>query len=158
MNQIGENFSLAHFGEVLDPYIQEVLRSHSLLKYRAGTILIPRLLMWLVLALTIRRDLSIPHVLNWMLSGFRWLKNLLPAKNTLLQNGAISRARVKLGVGPFRSLFSKLASSESHLEADFHGRITVIFDGSKGDMPDTEANRQHFNKPSSRSEAAAFQR
>ena len=54
-------------------------------KYRKGTILIPQLLVWLVLTLTLRRDLNCQKVLNWLVSGFRWMHTLLPARSKLVQ-------------------------------------------------------------------------
>ncbi len=68
----------------------------------------PALLIWLVLMSTIRRDLNYVHVLNWMVSGYRWIKRLLPSQSKIVTDGAISHARVKLGVDVFRALFYKL--------------------------------------------------
>ena len=95
--QIAE-FSLAPFDSILRPLIKQDLTEQGKAKYRKGTILIPQLLVWLVLALTLRRDLNYQKVLNWLVSGFRWLHALLPAQSKLVQDGAISHARVALGV------------------------------------------------------------
>ena len=57
----------------------------------------PRLLVWLVLVLTLRRALNYDKALNWMLSGLRWMAGWLPAQSKLVSDGAISHARVKLG-------------------------------------------------------------
>jgi len=86
----------------------------------------------------------------------RWLADTLPAKAKLVSDGAISHARVKLGVEVFRVLWNKLVASFRPLPADFHGLISAIFDGSTGTMPDTEANRATFGKPSARRGVAAF--
>lgn len=76
MNQafsvIGTTFDLAPFHNILGPMIQEVLDEQGLNKFRRGTILIPRLLIWLVLSMTLRRYLSADNVFSWMMSGFRW--------------------------------------------------------------------------------------
>ena len=66
--------------------------------FRVGTILIPKLVIWLTLAITIRRDLSCTKVLNWMISGFRWLSKILPPINNVIANGTISHARVRIGI------------------------------------------------------------
>ncbi|MEJ5310607.1 MAG: transposase domain-containing protein [Anaerolineae bacterium] len=115
-------------------------------KWRKGTILIPKVLVWLVLVLTLRRDLNYGKALNWMLSGLRWLTELLPAHHKIVQDGVISHARVKLGVSVFQVLFTKLVARFRPLPADFHGRSSVVFDGSTGTMPDTEANRDAFGQ------------
>ena len=154
--QIGSSFSLAPFDRILQPLIEEVLIEEGQDKYRKGTVLIPKLLIWLVLALTLRRDLNYHKVLNWLVSGFRWVLLLLPAQSNIVQDGAISHARVKLGVHVFQILFAKLAASFQQFEPDFHGLVSVAFDGSTGTMPDTKANVDQFNKPKSGRGQAAF--
>lgn len=154
--EIAETFSLTPFDEQLQPLIDEVLIEQGKDKYRKGTKLIPRLLIWLVLVLTMCRDLNYDKALNWMVSGFRWMANLLPAQSKMVSDGAISHARVKLGAEVFRALFVKQVGVFDGLEADFHGRASVAFDGSTGTMPDTEENRVFFGKPSARKGAAAF--
>jgi len=156
VTQIGGTFSLAPFDIVLQPWIDETLAEQGKSHWRRGTLLIPGLLIWLVLVLTLRRDLNYDQALNWMVSGFRWLTDVLPAQAKLVSDGAISHARVKLGVEVFRVLWSKLVASFQPLPADFHGLISVIFDGSTGTMPDTEANCATFGKPSARVGTAAF--
>ncbi len=140
---IGPSFSLAPFAEILQPFVDEVLAEQGLDKFRQGTLLRPKVLIWLVLALTIRRDLNCQKVFNWMLSGFRWLKGLLPAQAKVVAEGTISHARVKLGVAPFRLLFAKLTASFQEIPADFYGRVSVAFDGSTGTMPDSEASQKN---------------
>jgi hypothetical protein len=108
------------------------------------------------LALTLRRDINCDQALNWMVSGFRGLAHVLPAQAKQVSDGAISHARVKLGVEVFRVLWTKLVASFQPRPADFHGLTSVIFDGSTGTMPDTETNRATFGKPSARTGAAAF--
>ena len=154
--QVGATFSLAPFDALLQPLIDETLAEQGKDHARGGTRLLPRLLVWLVLVLSLRRDLNYDQALNWMLSGFRWLTDLLPAQSKWVSDGAISHARVKLGAEVFRSLFSKLVASFPARPADFHGRHSVIFDGSTGTMPDTAANRTAFGKPHARNGSAAF--
>jgi len=156
VTQIGATFSLAPFDAVLQPLIEETLAELGKNHWRRGTLLIPALLVWLVLVLTLRRDLNYDQALNWMVSGFRWLEDILPAKAKLVSDGTISHARVKLGVEVFRVLWHKLVASFRPLPADFHGLISAIFDGSTGTMPDTEANRAAFGKPKARTGTAAF--
>jgi hypothetical protein len=136
--------------------IDETLREQGKDHARRGTRLLPCLLVWLVLVLTLRRDLNYDQALNWMLAGFRWLTELLPAQSKCVSDGAISHARVKLGVEVFRILFTKLVAFFQPLPADFHGWRSVIFDGSTGTMPDTAPNRTAFGKPHARNGSAAF--
>ena len=154
--QIGATFSLAPFDTLLQPLLDETLREQSQDHKRRGTRLLPRLLVWLVLVLTLRRDLNYDQALNWMLSGFRWLTDLLPATSKWVSDGAISHARVKLGIEVFRVLFTKLVAAGPSLPPDFHEWRSVIFDGTTGTMPDTEPNRTAFGKPHARNGSAAF--
>lgn len=153
---LGETFSLVPFDALLQPLMDETLAEQKKDHWRKGTLLVPRVLIWLVVVLTVRRDLNYDQALNWMLCGFRWLNELLPAQNKLVSDGAISHARVALGVEVFRVLFIKLRNKLWPVTADFHGRVSVAFDGSTGSMPDTEANRTAFGKPSARKGQAAF--
>jgi hypothetical protein len=154
--RLGPSFSFKPFSSILQPLIEEALAERGKDKFRRGTILIPQLLVWLVLGLTVRRDLNCQKVLNWLVSGLRWMQLLLPAKGTIVQDGAISHARVKMGVEVFRALFVKLTGTCQELKADFHGLVTVIFDGTTGTMPDTESNENEFKRPKSGRGKAAF--
>ena len=58
VTQIGATFSLAPFDALLQPLIEETLAEQGKSGWRRGTLLIPSLLLWLVLVLTLRRDLS----------------------------------------------------------------------------------------------------
>lgn len=151
-----DGFSLAPFDQILDEPIKQVLAEEGKDKYRKGTKLVPRLLVWLVLALTLRRDLNCLKVLNWLVSGFRWMHNFIPAQSKLVEEGAISHARVRLGVNVFRQLFAKVTGSFQAPQPDFHGWVSVVFDGSTGTMPDTAANCKAFHKPASQRGSAAF--
>lgn len=93
MAHIAETFTLAPFETILQPLIDQTLQQLGKEHYRKGTVLIPRFLVWLVLALTLRRDLSYDNVLNWLVSGFRWVSQRLPAQAKVLSDGAVSHAR-----------------------------------------------------------------
>ncbi len=80
LEQIGPTFSFGPFTEILQSLIDEVLVEQDLVKSRKGTLLRPKVLIWLVLVLTMRRDLNYHQALNWMMSGFRWLEGLLPPR------------------------------------------------------------------------------
>ena len=154
--QISPSFSFAPFADILQPIIDATLAEQGKEQYRQGTLLTPVLLVWLVLVLTLRRDLNYHQALNWMTSGFRWIQAILPPQSKMVQDGAISHARVRLGVEVFRSLFQKLTASFWPITPDFHGLISVAFDGSTGTMPDTKSNAYKFHKPKSRSGQSAF--
>ncbi len=62
--QIGASFSFAPFANILQPMIGEVLVEQGQDGYRKGTILTPKLSVWLVLALSLRRDLNYYKVVS----------------------------------------------------------------------------------------------
>ncbi len=88
------------------------------------------------------KDISYPKTLNWLASGVRWMRLDLPVR--LVKDGAISHARVKLGVAVFRDIFYKFVLSFTSINPDFHGWVTVVFDGTSMTMPDTESNRDKW--------------
>lgn len=146
--------SIGPFFESLQPLINETLVEAKKDKYRKGTILTPVLVVWIVLSITIRRGQEYSKVLNWLVSGLRWMGTELPAK--LVACGTISHARVKLGFEVFRTLFSKSAASLGPHKPDFHGFVSVVFDGTCLTMPDTESNQAEFGKPKTGRGKAGF--
>lgn len=150
----GPSFSLEPFASIIQPIIEAVLIEHKKNKYRKGTILTPLIMVWLVLSLTLRRDINYHGTLNWMLSGFRWLQLDFPSK--IVKDGAISHARVKMGVDIFRCIFYKFVSSFNNTAPDFHKLTTVIFDGTTMKMPDTKSNLEKFGKHKSGRGFGAF--
>ena len=111
-------------------------------------------MIWFVLAMTLRRDLSYPKILNWMISSFRWLGCELPAK--IFSEGALSAARRRLGTEIMVNLFNQLALLFLGVQPDFHGWVTFYFDGSTFNMPDTESNLNRFGKSSGGRGQSAF--
>lgn len=154
LKQIGHSFKFEPFASIMQPIIKEALIEHSKDKYRKGTILTPCIMIWLVIVLTLRRDLNYHKSLNWMLSGDRWKYFNFPAK--FVKDGAISHARVKLGIDIFRNMFYKLISTFNDIKPDFCGLVTVMFDGTSLTMPDTESNHEKFGKHKSGRGYGAF--
>jgi hypothetical protein len=153
LQQIAPSYDFRPFGDLLRPLIQEALIELKKDRFRKGTILIPIFLVWVVFALTIRRDLNTQAVIGWMVSAARWID--LNLALTLLSEGALSHARVAIGFELFELIFKKLGASVE-LSPDFHGLVTVIFDGTSMTMPDTKTNRAEFGKPGSRTGEAGY--
>ncbi len=78
--QITHEYSLDFFNSHLSSIIKESLITQNLWQCRCGTVLAPTFVIWFVILSTIRRDLSYPSVVNWMISGIRWLSCKLPKK------------------------------------------------------------------------------
>jgi len=131
--------------KALKSVIEESLRECGKERCRKGTILPPPFVVLAILGLAIRRDLSYPAVLNWLVSGLRWLTCCLPHK--LVAEGTLSHARIRLGCEVFRRIFQKMVAHHEKLPKDFHGLTSVAFDGTSATMPDTKENKQRFGTP-----------
>ncbi len=114
----------------LKSVIEESLQEFGKARYRKGTILTPTFLVLAVLGLAIRRDLSYPAVLNWLVCGLRWVTCILPRK--LVAEGTLSHARIRLGYEVFHRIFQKMVAHHKTLPKDSHGLTSVAFDGIKG--------------------------
>lgn len=146
LSQLTSEYSFAPLGSQLSNLIKEALVLYKQDKFRQGTILNPAFVVWFVILSTIRRDLSYPAVINWMISNLRWVACALPKK--LIAEGTLTKARQRLKLEVFQSIF-KNAVNQVIIPADFYNFITVIFDGSTGRMPDTESNCLKFGKSKS---------
>lgn len=103
----------------------------------------PLFMLWTVLALPLRRSLSIPNVVVSLLSGLRGRFPYLPLRP--VTDGALAHARVRLGVAPVRALWRRVAGLVNPQPA-FHGLRVWAVDGTHLDMPDTPENVRAFGK------------
>jgi hypothetical protein len=147
-------YDLQPIASRLSAIIKECLAGTPELKCRQGTILVPTFVIWFVILSTIRRDLSYLGIMDWMISGMRWLSCCLPKK--LISEGAMSHARVRIGITIFQLIFKKLTASFTTLKSDFHQWNTVIFDGTTCITPDTPSNCDKFCKSKSGRGESAF--
>jgi len=137
--------------------IRASLARHGKLAQRCSP-LQPVLVAWLVLAMTLCRDRSIPNVLAALVAAVRGKHPALSLKP--VTDGAISHARERMGAAPLRSFF-ELLSEDVSPESSFHGLRTWSLDGVEMTMPrrvpfvegpdatrpDTPANEKRFGRP-----------
>lgn len=147
-------YDLQPIASRLSTIIKESLANNPSIKCRKGTILVPTFIIWFVVLSTIRRDLSYLGVMDWMISGLRWLSCCLPKR--LIAEGTVTHARVRIGLTIFQVIFKKLTASFTTLKPDFEKWTTVILDGSTGTTPDTQSNRDKFCKSKSGRGESAF--
>lgn len=146
--EIEKEFAFAPFQPIIQPIIHEVLKEHNKDKFRKGTILTPFVLVWLCLALVLRRNLNCKKTLDWLFSGFRW--EFMKFPEHIVKDGTISHARLKMGVDVFKSIFDKFVSTfKDEAAPDFYGHVTVMFDGTSMTTPDTQSNLEKFGKHTS---------
>ncbi len=80
LSRMTSEYSFEPLGSQLSNLIKKALVLYKQDKSRQGTILHPVFVVWFVILSTIRRDLSYPAVIDWMLSNLRWLACVLPKK------------------------------------------------------------------------------
>lgn len=108
------------------------------------------------IAMSLYRDVSLEEVLSCLTEGLRWL-GLAPIRPAV--KSAISQARARLGPAPLRLLFERLARPLARGEtkgAWYRSWLTVAFDGTTLDLPDTKANAQTYGYPGASRGSSAF--
>lgn len=152
LQRVSGNFTVEALAKNLHAAVEDAMAKYGLHRERQRK-LGSRLMIWFVLVLPLRRDLSYSNVLNWLLSG---LRSLFGIERNPVADGAISHARKRIGVELFHDLFDASKDIVAQAKADFHGLLSLAMDGTTMTMPDTPANVEKFRKPSGRRGSAAF--
>lgn len=108
---------------------------------------------WLTLMLALHRSLSIPNAFLRLqvAADERW-----PGASVFkVTDEALCHARVRVGFEPLMNLFGKTAE-EIQPEPSFAGMCAWVIDGTTCNIPDTEANEEHFGRPKLHRGKAAF--
>ena len=108
---------------------------------------------WLALMLALHRSLSIPNAFLKLqvAADERW-----PGSSAFkVTDEALCHARARLGFKTLMNLFGKTAE-EIRPEPSFVGKCAWVIDGTTCDIPDTEANEEHFGRAKSHRGRAAF--
>ena len=132
--------------------VKDALREHGKLAQRSSP-LRPTFMVWLVLAMTLFRSLSIPNVLKQLVAMLRRKKSTMPLAS--VTDGAVAHARCRLGASPFKRFFEALGELIAPASS-FHGLRPWAVDGVQMTMPDTPANVKAFKKPASWRAKAAW--
>lgn len=146
LEQYEQALNIRSLSDELQPLIKSSLEEEGIKKKRKGTLLQPTFLIWIILSCTLRRDLSYPKVLEFLIKSIRWLFLDWPKK--IIPEGSISKARISLGAAVMKRLFYKVVVHFVKVKPDFHGMKSFSFDGTTASMPDTEDNCETFKKAS----------
>jgi hypothetical protein len=114
--------------------------------------------MYLVIALALYRDVSTREVLRCLLEGVRWLGGVC-SDIPVVTSGGIAQARARLGAEPMRMLYEELAvpvATKATVGASYRSWRLMTLDGSTLDVADTEANAAEFGYPGVSHGKAAF--
>ena len=128
--------------------VDAVLRETGRQNWRARQLL-PRVVVYYVMALTLYAHASYDAVLRELVEGLRWL-HWDGAALGLACKSAITQARVRLGEAPLRELFRRVARPLAEPGAPgawYRGRRLVSFDGTTIDVPDLPVLERHFGRP-----------
>lgn len=137
--------------------VDEVLQQTGRQNWRARHLL-PRVMVYYVMALTLYAHASYDAVLRELVEGLGWLR-WEGAALDLVCKSAITQARVRLGEAPLRELFRRLARPLADPGAPgawYQGRRLVSFDGTTIDVPDLPALEQHFGRPAAARGSSGF--
>jgi hypothetical protein len=144
LKDLSKDFTLEALADGFQPAIDAALREHKK-DLQRESVLSPRLVTWLVLSLCLQRTLGYLNTLAWVLSGLRHRFTALEREP--VTDGAIPRARNRLGVPVIRDLFRHTTREAADTVPDFHGLVSVIIDGSILTAPDTSENVVRWGKP-----------
>ena len=153
LQSASSHFSIEVLANDIQPQIDAALMRHDKHRQRASK-LSPRLTVWLILTLALRRELGYRNLLNWLMSGLRSLGWSIP-RNAVAE-GAITHARKRIDTEVIRDLFVASKSLILQPNADFHGLLSVAIDGTTLTMPDTPGNAERFGRAGNGRSTAAF--
>ena len=128
--------------------VDAVLRDTGHPSWRARRLL-PRLVVYYVMALTLYAHVSYDAVLRELVEGLRWLRWDGSALE-LVCKSAITQARVRLGEAPLRELFRRVARplAEPGTPGAWYRECRLVsFDGTTIDVPDLPALERDFGRP-----------
>jgi len=111
------------------------------------------LVFWFSVQLMLFREDSVQVVLERLLRLLRERGQGVTPRDVTPE--AACKARYRLGAAPLRVAFEETAA-QIQPEPSFRGLRTYALDGTKADMPDTEANEAFFGRPGSSRGHAAF--
>jgi hypothetical protein len=109
-----------------------------------------RLMVYLAMALWLDFGKGYVRVLRNLLSGLRWTRGGWDGY-TVPTDGAISRARDRLGPAPMQALFEAAAMPTAplgHEDVFWRGLRKVVTDGTVFDLPASDDNAAAFDTPS----------
>jgi hypothetical protein len=146
---LGEHVTLGALARFVPAdVVDAVLRDTGRVAWRARQLL-PRVMVYYVMALTLYARASYDAVLRELVEGLRWL-HWDGAAPGLACKSAITQARVRLGEAPLRELFRRLArplAEPGTPGAWYRGRRLVSFDGTTLDVPDLPELERAFGRP-----------
>lgn len=117
-------------------------------------------MVYLVIALGLYRDLSVEEVLRRLVEGLKQLVGVRVRVETAGRAG-ISRARKRLTAMPLQRLYEQIVQPVATAEtkgAFFRDWLVVAVDGTTLEVPDSEANRAEFGLPYAERGASAYPR
>ncbi len=153
LSELGRDFCLEAFcSDDLSGVARRVLQETGKLAQRESP-LQPLFVFWFVVCLTIFRADSMSAVFMRLILALRGRVKLLPLKP--VHDSALCHGRKRLGVGPFRRFFRRIAGS-NHRQSTFYGYRLRVIDGTFLNMPDTPENTKVFGKHRAGSRTATF--
>lgn len=153
LSSLSRNFGVEVLSSGKVPaWITWALERSGRLKVRKSP-LQPRIVFWLVVGMMLWRNESIPAVFGLLISGIRGRVGDLSLRP--VTEGALTHARRRLGVRPFRLFFRKLGE-EVQPPPSFRGHRVWAIDGTRLSVLDTPENLRVFGRRKVHRGRAAF--
>lgn len=118
---------------------------------RRHRLLPARVVVYFTLAMCLWADEEYVEVARLLVGGLRSMARWRRSWR-VPTSGAITQARARLGAGPLKLLFERVAgptSAAGSVGSWWRGLRLVAIDGTVFDLPDTAANAQYFGRPGS---------
>ena len=121
---------------------------------KRACILMPRLVVWLVVSMSLFRSSSILNVFERLIT---WTKECGPMpRRGIVSEEAVYHARSRLGALPLKLLFRELSPKPKELPASYSGLRVFGIDGTNFNVPDTAKNAAVFRRHTSQNRPAAY--
>lgn len=153
LGEVARHFSIEALcaGQVGE-LIRDILEKAGKLAQRESP-LQPLFMFWYTLCLPIFRSDSMPALFDRMVQALRGRVRGLPLR--AVTDGALVKARKKLGMSPMRRFFRAIARTVHRGPSFFGWRVTAI-DGVRLNVPDTPASARVFGRPRSHRGPSAY--
>lgn len=157
--RLSDLVSVGLLTRVFPPGVVDEVIAESGRKEQRHRSLSARVMAYFAVGMALHSEGSYEDVLALMTDGLAWS---LPAADLvkLPSKSAIFQARERLGAGPLKALFERVAvplATEATPGAMLAGRRMVAIDGTTLDVADTAGNDAHFGRPGvNKGERSAF--
>ena len=149
--RLSDHISLGVLTRVFPPQVIDAVLVECGRVEQRNRLLPARVVVYYVLALALFSTCSYEEVMRKLVAGLEWASGW-SHRWTIPTKAALFQARKRLGSQPLRVLYEKVAAelADPQVPGDFYRSWRLVsIDGLTLDVPDTDANVEHFGRPAS---------